>query len=106
MSENSPVKEKECDSRRADLYSKYQALKEDLDKMKGALIVMKYILPAMIVVLGLYVRSIVNNAISEKRITSGSASAASFQESTESVKFEIKEVDENEFILNDTMTGD
>jgi len=39
MSENSPVKEKECDDRKKELYKEIKANRTDIDTMKGGIAV-------------------------------------------------------------------
>jgi len=54
MAENSPVKEKECDLRRKDLYDKYNELKEVVDQMKGGLKVLCYGVPIVLGIFGFF----------------------------------------------------
>jgi len=68
MSNNTTVKEGECDNRRKDLYDKIQHIKEEMDKMKGGIAVFKYVIPGLIVALGLYVEIRVASKFDDRHI--------------------------------------
>ena len=55
MTENSVVKEHQCEERRGDVYTEVKTLRTDIDKMKGGISVFKFVLPTMIVLLGAWV---------------------------------------------------
>ena len=68
MSENSTVKEKECDERRKDIYDKLETLRTDMDKMKGGIAVFKWVIPAMIIGLGVYIKVEISSALNEAKV--------------------------------------
>lgn len=78
MSENSPVKENECDARRKDLYNKIQDIKEGQDQMKGGLKVVCYGVPIVLGIFGWFGKmelTRIHEAIKNKKTVSFGAAS-------------------------------
>ena len=85
MSENSPVKEKECDARRKDLYDKYNELNEVVNQMKGGIKVISYGVPIMLAVFAWFGKMELNRIYEaverrEKVVSTGSAVSVEWSE--------------------------